>query len=557
MDGITIKRLSRDTNVPVSQLIVSLENIGVKVAGEDDIVTGKQQLELLKQGDLKMVEQKSVPKDNLTFKDLENAQGLLQLDAMLTKLMTSQQIQHVIKDEKLDELVNIIAALVDIEDAESALYASSMLGRLAAVARSREPQVLARVPELIDGDELYLIREALPSLDVFSKEAWKGSDKDDIGKRRNYAAMSLRQVNEDWIPEYCLREAVNIDTAENARRELLGIALSRFDSIADWMRAINEQSVLFRSIEKAETKVIRSRRIFSAMLENTNNWKGELGSEPGQALSDCLTGFIRGKFDDVEPDKLFDAVDSVLAILVRMIEMRFSHALYASIYASLIKAKAVLGPGLWDRFLDNSVVLPEVRLALLESSLVLARQDKYDNDMLNVLRAAYGTKSLMTNAIKKHFANTRDLDTRVSQWWCKGGGVSGQEQATQKVRNSEDEKIGELLLKVEVSREVMEKLGRAVLPILEPMNPVLAKTVEQAESDYKDMAQIIRGLSRMRQLQPAGLLSERMDYNQRLHDMVGGHRSGIRRIRVVRDGVEKKFAGTTKMLVKPWVKPED
>ena len=110
---------------------------------------------------------------------------------------------------------------------------------------------------------------------------------------------------------------------------------------------------------------------------------------------------------------------------------------------------------------------------------------------------------------------------------------------------------------MEVSREVMEKLGRAVLPILEPMNPVLAKTVEQAESDYKDMAQIIRGLSRMRQLQPAGLLSERMDYNQRLHDMVGGHRSGIRRIRVVRDGVEKKFAGTTKMLVKPWVKPED
>ena len=178
--------------------------------------------------------------------------------------------------------------------------------------------------------------------------------------------------------------------------------------------------------------------------------------------------------------------------------------------------------------------------------------------MMDVLRAAFSSRTRMTSAIKKYFADAKDLDSTVADWWRKGGGGEGdKEQKAQRIRNSEDEKIGELLLKVEESRSVMEKLSSAVLPILQPLNPVLAETVAKAAKDYKETALVVRSLSRMRQLQPAGLMSERMEYNRRSHDMEGGHRSGIRRVRVIRDGVEKTFAGKTRMIVNPIVVREE
>lgn len=502
-----------------------------------------------------MSARKSIPpntdrKDEIAFKNLSSAGGLLELDVLLTQLMATQRIQAVIKDDKLEALINMIIEFVEPDDDETALYASSMLGRLAAVARGREMQVLSRVSEIVHHE--------LPSLNVLSDEKWKDNEKYDLGKRKNYAALSLRHLDQDWIPEYCLREAVNIDTAENARGTLLGISLEGYDTISDWLLAIGKQAPIIQSINNDETRIVRARRLFAAILENLTTWKGELGGNPGQALEDVMSKYTRGKFDSVDQEKLFDALDSVLAILVRMIELRFSYALTANTYAAIERGKKILGPGLWGRFLSQSKIIPDLRTLLLETALVLVRQNRTDKQITSVMTACYTSKPQVKAAIKYHFSEAKDLDPDYADWWrCAGDIKENQRKVEHKVGNNEDQQIGALLIEVESNQQAMLTVGNDVVPMLAISDPVSASTLKMAVSGYRNIAQIARRLGRMRKLTKTDIKGERLEYNPLEHEMLGGHRSGVRVVMVVRDGIKKNFSGHNKTIVKPWVEPEE
>jgi len=128
-----------------------------------------------------------------------------------------------------------------------------------------------------------------------------------------------------------------------------------------------------------------------------------------------------------------------------------------------------------------------------------------------------------------------------------------QRPAEHKFGNNEDQQIGSLLIEVESNKEPMEKLSRAVVPILEISDPVLASTVKSAAAGYAEIAQTARRLARMRKLSKTDLKGERMEYNPLEHEMLGGHQPGVRLVRIVRDGIRKEFGGKVKTLVKPWV----
>lgn len=535
MDGIPAKRLARDIGVPIERLMAQLAELGIAISREDDLVSGNDQLKLLQHLRAKGVEGRLA--GEVTLGDIESADDLHELNRLLTQAMAQRNIQALIKDRNLDSVVEKVINLNLESDNE--LLTAAILGRLAAVARGREKLIFDRADEIFSAEP-----ESIETLED--------------GDAKSYAATLITHCGDDWTKAYSYREAFVIDTADNARRELLAANLAREGSLADWLSALSEQAKLLKDISKTETRYRRTRRLASVMADIVESWRGNLGEDPGGKLSRLMKSVFDQGLADVEFSIVFDAMDYLLSLLRRFIELRFSMALYPELYAILVDGKHALGAALWGRYLEHSEALTEIRHALLEASLVLARQDKFDNDMMAVLRAAYGSRAQMTSAIRSHFTDAKDLDPTVAEWWCKGGGGDGdKEQKAQRIRNSEDEKIGELLLKVEESQSVMEKLRSAVLPILQSLNPVLAKTVAKAASDYRETAQVIRSLSRMRQLKPAGLMSERMEYNRRLHDMEGGHRSGFRRVRVIRDGVEKTFAGKTRMLVKPIVIPEE
>jgi hypothetical protein len=535
MNGTPLKILARDLSMPVGQLTAELKAIGVDIKSEDEQITGQQQLML----SLHLHNLSKAPEaiSEVSLNTIKSATDLHKLNELLTRAMADRTIQALIKDSHLNAIIDHVLSLNSNPERE--LLTAAILGRLAAVARGREQSVFDRADEVVSNEPA--------SIETLAD-----------GDAKQYAAQLLTHVTLTWVTEYAYREALTIDTADNARRELLTANLLREESISEWLNAISSHASILRRIENPETRLKRARRIFGVMSDVVERWRGEVGTDIGSRLAEFMKSLLSGKLADLDQDVLFDSMDSTLGILRRVIELRFSHALEGATYALLIQGKKLLGNSDWGRFVDSSSVIPEIRTALLEAALVRARQNRQYREVLICLMACYTSKAQVVSAIKRHFMDARDLDPDVAKWWLSAGGESeGQRHVEHKVGINEDSQIGALLIEVESNREAMDKVGRAVVPLLEISEPVLASTVKKAVDGYEAIAQTARRLARMRKLSKTDLKGARLEYNPLEHEMLGGHQAGVRRVKVLRDGIQKEFAGKTKTLVKPWVEPDE
>ncbi len=496
-------------------------------------------------------ENKRIPTGEISLDQICSAQSLDKLNQLLTKAMAGKKIQALIRDDNLNVVVKAVMGFVRNHDGRDKLLAAAILGRLAAVARSRGSHVLKQIPEIITKEP--------PSLDILSDKQLGNENKDsDLGKIKNYAAQSLRCLDTDWLPNYCLREAVNIDTSENARRELLNIALEKYGNTTEWINAIAVHADLLKPIVSYEARLKRVRRLFSAILEQLQQWQGELGDDPGESLEKLFTNFMREKSSDIENDLLFDILNCNLAMLLRLIELRFSIAFYAKTYTVIEKSKRIVGTGKWNDFLFKSNEIGNLRICLLEAALVLARQDQTDGGIIAVMTSAYSSHSQVCSAIKHHFKSALDLDPECSEWWHSAGNPSwSRHEVKHEFRNTEDEQIGALLIEVESSREAIKELEHTIVPLLEISDSVLASTVGKSIRGYSQIVQTVHRLAKMRKLGKTDLKDMVLQYNRSEHEMLGGHQSGVRRVKVIRDGITKMFGGRKKTLVKAWVEPAD
>lgn len=534
---VTIKMFAQTMGITSKKLLSQLNEAGVQAISEDDLISDEDKLALIAY--LRFNEANKKSYTPIEMADIQQAANLGDLDNLLTQVMARQQIQALIKDDGLIEIAKTILEKSSNADPQAQLQAAAMLGRLAAVARGREQTVYALTENIF--------WEEPTSLETLAD-----------GDQKAYAAQVMRYVKSDWVGRYRIREALALDTADNARRELLSSELDDCGDIATWLHRFRDNVDVIQGIEKPDVRLKRVRRILSGLAEITKTWSGELGKEPGTALAECLHALLGGAIKEPEAEVLFDVLDSALGLLTRMIELRFSNALLAETYAVIERAKKIAGVGLWSKYLEASRSVDSLRVDLMEAALVLARQNRTDKGLMAVMSASFGSRSQLTSALRRHFSDARDLDPEVAEWWLN----AGQETATSKVvehkvGNTEDQQIGALLIEVESNSEAMDKVGRAVVPLLDISDPVLASTVKNAVAGYQSIAQIARRLARMRKLSKTDLKGERLDYNPLEHEMLGGHKSGVRRVKVVRDGIRKDFGGRIKTLVKPWVEPEE
>jgi hypothetical protein len=466
------------------------------------------------------------------------APNIQTLEAKLTLAMAQQRIQAIIKDGNLSVICEAISRLATAAGKDGWLLGAAALARLAAVARGREQQAWAFLPRI-------LVEEP-PPIDTLQS-----------GDVKAYAAQSLRHVSTQWVTSYCIAQALAIESADIARRELLSVALDNLGNISALLAAVIQQGFVLKALETQEARARRARRIAGALSEAISAWDGDVGDAPGTELGKLITLFLKASGSQLDDSKPLDLLDKVFSILTRAIEMRFSLALRGETYAALQQAKGLLGTAAWGEFTRASHVARRIKVDLLEAALVLARQNRTDKEIQQALVAACGSRTEMLVAIRNHFGAAPDLDLATRDWWLGRDATQGADrQLMQKIGNTEDQQIGNILVEVESSKEAMEKVKRAVIPLLEISDPVLAATLKKASSSYVEIAQGIRRLARMRKLSLMGVGGEKMEYNLLEHDMVGGHKAGIRWVRVVRDGVRKDFAGTAKTLVKPWVEAD-
>lgn len=473
---------------------------------------------------------------------IQNANDLREVNNLLTQSMAQQKVQALIKEGNLALVCGAVidlALIGDGDEKENRLIAAAMLGRLSAVARGRELVVFDRLDELFE--------DRPPPIDTLED-----------GDEKYYAAVAIARLKGPWLIDYCSKQAVATDTAEKARRVLLGKVLIEAGSLSDFWQQSHDAFESLKSIASDETRYKRIRRISNAANDTVRNWEGEVGVDSGLALSDWFSALIRSSKKNADEEVLADILDDALAMLLRVVELRFSNALLAPTYAMLDKARISMGRERWGEVIRHSRNLGKVRICLKETALVLARQGRTDKAIMDVLCSAYYSRAQVIPAIAAHFSSAHELDPDVREWWEKAGSVrESQRKAEHKMGNSEDQQIGSLLINVEESKTVMEKLERAVVPFLEISDPPLAETVKKAAGSYSEIALAARQLAAMRKLKHMDLKGAVLEYNPLQQDMLGGHRLGIRTVKVERDGIQKDFGGKVKVLVKPRVTPDD
>lgn len=490
------------------------------------------------------------PNNEINLDQICNAQSLQKLNQLLTQAMAGKKIQALIKGDNLNVVTKAIVDLAQNHDDQHKLLAAAILSKLAKIARGRRSDVVKQISLLITKEP--------PSLNVLADEEQTDTNENlNLGKIKYYASQSLRDIDADWLPNYCLREAVNIETPEKARRELLNIALEKHGNAADWIKAIAAQSNMFKSIKTSQSRLKRVRHLFLAILEQLQQWQGKSGDEPGQALEKLFVNFVPDKPHDVEKELLFDILNCSVEMLLRLIQLRFSVALYAKTYALIRNSKRAVG-GQWSQFLQDSSKIQNLRIYLLETALVLARQRQTDKEIIAVMTLVYTSRVQLCNAIKRHFESAQDLEAEFYDWWSNAGEPSSSRREVEhEMDNTEDKQIGSLLIEVETSTESIEKLENTVVPLLKISDPVLASTIEKIARSYTQMVQTVHRLAKMRRLDKTDSKSMVLEYNQSEHEMLGGHQSGVRTVKVIRNGITKEFGGRKKILVKAWVEPTD
>ena len=469
------------------------------------------------------------------------AQSLPELDGLLTQSMAKLQIQALIKDDGLGKILNRVATLARTENEveDSRLQVLALLGRLAAVARGREREIHRLITTLSPD-------ECLPGLESLD------------GEGKAYAVQSLLQLDTPWLNAYALRESVSLDTAEKARRLLFELLLKRIGSIAGAWSAHAETLQILTEIASPESRLRRARRISAGWLEVLRSGTFELGELPGKALADWVAALLEGDKKDVDEGLLFNIVDDALDLLLRLIELRFSHALLTETYQVLDRARTLLGRTRWGSFLGRSRSREAVNLCLREAALVLARQGKTDKAMMDLMQSMYQTKVQLMRDLVRHFGDALELDPEVRQWWVNAGVVTASSRVVvHKVGNSEDQVIGELLIEVVNTQPFIEALKDSVAPLLEISDPIAAEKVAGAAAGYADIARNALWLARMRRLSKTSLKGQVVEFNPLQHELLSDTRQGLRMVKVVRDGIQKDFAGSIKTLVKPRVEPLD
>jgi len=466
----------------------------------------------------------------------------------IKELYAERKIASAIDGEKLAALVNeILSAVLDATDAEK-LLAASAFGYLYAA-----PSVKNRAEIVWDPVKL-LFESTPPSLSTLNIEGTENS-----AERRRRAAEALAHAEGDWLLNYFKISAITEESNSNLPREQLitnvlmlkGDLTGLFEEFRDSISAV-------KAIDDLEQRFTRVKRFFESLENVVKTWTGDCGEAPGESLSDLFAVAHRTVTEQAKKEDRYDAADSAQRILGRIIQLRFSFAMSADTYGLLRAIQKSMEPGRWADYLNSSTTVAESKNLILEAILVLARQGKEDSAFTELAIGIYGGLPTAKSAVSTHLEDHSDINPEVKNWWAKAGKVSLNRGAAQQRDDiTVDHQVGALLIETEDAREAMEKMGRAVVPILKLSNPLLADTTSRASNGYSEISRIARQLSQARKLTVTSNKGKIEEYNRKRHDMLGGHKPGTRKVKVVRNGVIKQFGGTEKIIIKEWVEPAD
>jgi hypothetical protein len=469
------------------------------------------------------------------IKNLIASTDILSLNRQLTKLMASKQIQAVLSDGGVEKVINHVVQLAKLGDAKEKMKAVASLGRLAAVIRGNK--------EIAFTAATALLQEPPEALTVLTS-----------ADERLYFVNCLANNPNIWVLPYCIEALVNEEVSEKTRSMLVETCLNRSSDIATLLSMISAEFFILDM--SSDSRFTRARRILNCLNSELSRNEYLCGETIGKSIKSLAKTIFKNPKDSVEPQKRHDVIDGLLGLVLAVVRFQFSLALRSDTFEVLAEIRSWLGKNTWGDYLVNSATIVQARTCLLESSLILARQNRTDDEFMSLLVLVFGDKGLVRRSLKKRLINATDLEVNIRNWWISAGSEKNDnEQREQKLDISVDHQIGAALIEVEAAKDAMGKLSSDIVPLLEISDPVLAPVMKRAHASYIEIDRVMKQLAKMRRLELVQESGKTLEYNPSQHEMIGTTQIGIRHVRVIRNGVQKDFDGKIKTILKCWVEP--
>jgi hypothetical protein len=359
------------------------------------------------------------------------------------------------------------------------------------------------------------------------------------GDDRYYASLSVMDADATWVSQFAASGIAREETAETARGAL-AIRLFADLTLADALNllAANLSQIKFTTEKPAESAAKRLRRVIAAVRRAIVAKAIPTGRDIGIALRKLFDSPFVNAADQVEGKVSRELASECCGLVHDILRTQLTIVADPEVYRSLLAAKNWITPALWPRFVKGDDNISNVRQALEDAILLLAKQRVTDQSLLDALVIFFSTREEAAARTAQIARENEGLDNDVREWLMRFGRARSTpvlSSMTEARDSSSDAAVASLLVLADALQSMLVNAAEikgqngSTLPIQ------ISRSVTRLTSEIVRLA-AARQLSI--RLQPGDVV----EYSQHSHELVGGRQMGIRSVRVVQPLVERRGA---------------
>jgi hypothetical protein len=483
----------------------------------------------------------SDPPTNVDFVAFEPGRPLSEQLQALTRLIKIRKIHAVSKTPEFERwLIHLGETATLRKEPEERLLAVAALTRISATVSALRPQIARTLSAAL--------AETLPPLDMLKNP-------DD----RTYVAKACSIAQAPWCAGYLANAAVVEDSAERTRLECFRSLLKLLPNLQAVLEYLRDHILDFEPAKESPGDSVgrRLRRILAALRRAISSKVVDSGPAPGDVLAEVL----RLPFRRHDPPSAYEIIgalaDEAGTLVHELIRTRFSLAVDAETYKPLRVVRGWLDYR-WSEFVQSSNPLESVRRDLREAITILAKQGKTDNELADALEVVCGSRREARSVMAQIGEETVGIDETVRSWLLNSStprlvseiASESPSYAIESQRLYEASLLAELFLDAAdlikalgvIGQKVTDGPGRAHLEELTDLDSLIAKAGATAD--------VAISFAKRRSLELRGEVGEEVEYSPLEHDLIGGFRTGLRRVRIARPAVAYRSPDSAPIIVK-------
>lgn len=430
-----------------------------------------------------------------------------QLDA-LRSLAQNKTLQQASRTELFTTGLHRLAQVTTASDPKQRLHALSALGRIWSSLKPQRPAVEATLSRSEIAEPAALA--TLPEPDD-----------------RAYAALACRYVLASWARQYLATAAAGEDAAENVRADCLDSLLTITGDLRDTFALLRGRlaALSFVTERPSDSMGRRVRRLLLSVHRTVPSHTTITAEAAGRELAALLYDSFRTVgTPSHEPLKKEIAV-AAAQIVHDIVRVRFSQATDPATYEVLDVLYRWFRPHAWEELADAVPALRAVADDILEAVRLLARAGVTDARMRASLVLAVGSEERARVRLKTVAETAPGITLEVRDWLTGTESTPVLDAVEESGLRSLDQVIADLL----VRRNDIERLATA--------------TTGEGSDDralVRTLADSFMHMANARGLELQYVIGDVVEYSPLDHELIGGPRHGVRRVRVVQPQVRAR-----------------